>query len=59
MSVLHDAGQNALVTRVSPEVARELRSRLPGLVYQPEGRLLALRVSAAVVKGRGTIAVWS
>lgn len=57
--VLRDAGGDVLVTRVSAEQARALISAVPGLEHLAAGRLLALRQTPLVPRGRGVIAVVS
>ncbi len=54
---LDESGQSALVTRVSPELARQVREQMPELEHLPDGRLLALRRGPRVVRGRGPIAL--
>ncbi|MCG6894706.1 MAG: nickel pincer cofactor biosynthesis protein LarB [Desulfobacteraceae bacterium] len=46
-----------LVTRVDPDKADHLVSRMPGLVYDPEARMLVWRKREIPVCGRGTILV--
>jgi NCAIR mutase (PurE)-related protein len=57
--VLRDAGGDVLVTRVSAEQARALIAAVPGLEHLAAGRLLALRQTPLVPRGRGVIAVVS
>lgn len=57
--VLRDAGGDVLVTRVSAEQARALIAAVPGLEHLAAGRLLALRQTPLVLRGRGVIAVVS
>ncbi len=57
--VLRDAGGDVLVTRVSAEQARALIVAVPGLEHLAAGRLLALRQTPLVPRGRGVIAVVS
>jgi len=51
------AGGNVLITRVTPEVAAELRERLPGVEHLPVPRLAILRQAPVAPRGRGPIAV--
>jgi pyridinium-3,5-biscarboxylic acid mononucleotide synthase len=51
------AGGNVLITRVTPEVAAELRERLPGVEYLPVPRLAILHQAPVAPRGRGPIAV--
>jgi len=51
------AGGNVLVTRVSPEVAAELRAELPELEILATPRLAILRQAPVPPRGRGPIAV--
>ncbi|MBM4336435.1 MAG: nickel pincer cofactor biosynthesis protein LarB [Deltaproteobacteria bacterium] len=57
--VLRDAGGDVLVTRVSAEQARALIAAVPGLEHLAAGRLLVLRQTPLVPRGRGVIAVVS
>jgi NCAIR mutase (PurE)-related protein len=50
-------GGNVLVTRVSPEVAAELRAALPELEILATPRLAILRQAPVPLRGRGPIAV--
>lgn len=56
---LIEAGGNVLVTRVSAEVAEEVRLGLPQLTHKPEASALLLRQGPAPPPGRGPIAVVS
>ncbi len=56
-AALRDAGQDLLVTRVDPELARALRLAIDGAVYDERARLLWLGPEQVPVVGRGTIAV--
>jgi NCAIR mutase (PurE)-related protein len=56
-AALHDAGQDLLVTRVDPELARALRLAIDGAVYDERARLIWLGPEEVPVVGRGTIAV--
>ena len=51
------AGQNALVTRLSPELGAALRQRLPELRYDPVSRTALLVQHPVEKRGRGPIAV--
>lgn len=46
-----------LVTRVDPDKARLLLSRIPGLTYHEEARMLVWRKEAPPIRGRGTVLV--
>jgi hypothetical protein len=59
VAVLRDAGGDVLVTRVTPEQARALRTAIPELEYEPTARLGVLRQAPVIARGRGTIAVVS
>jgi NCAIR mutase (PurE)-related protein len=54
---LIDEQGSALITRASPEVAREVREALPELTYFEVARVLALRTGPAPAPGAGSIAV--
>jgi pyridinium-3,5-biscarboxylic acid mononucleotide synthase len=56
-ATLRDAGQDLLVTRVEPELARALRLAIDGAAYDERARLLWLGPEPVPVVGRGTIAV--
>ena len=56
-AALREAGQDLLVTRVDPELARALRLAIDGAVYDERARLLWLGPEEVPVVGRGTIAV--
>ncbi len=56
---LIEAGSNVLVTRVSAQVANEVRLGLPQLAHHPEASALVLRQGPAPPPGRGTIAIVS
>jgi NCAIR mutase (PurE)-related protein len=57
VGVLRDSGVNVLVTRVSAEVAREVRQAVPELAYEATARALVLQQEPCVQRGRGPIAV--
>lgn len=50
-------GQPVLATRVSPELAEELRPRLPEAEYLSDARLLWIGPAESAVLGKGTVAV--
>ena len=56
VGALASSGLNALVTRVEPAVAAEVRERHPAMVYREEARLLWLG-QAAAEPGIGSIAI--
>ncbi len=56
MQALNAAGQNAFVTRVSPEAAAEVKTALPHVVYHAEARILTSLVTA-LPKSHGSVAV--
>jgi pyridinium-3,5-biscarboxylic acid mononucleotide synthase len=56
-AALRAAGQDLLVTRVDPELARALRLAIDGAVYDERARLVWLGPEEVPVVGRGTIAV--
>ena len=51
------AGQNALVTRVSPELGAQLRQRFSELRYDPVSRTALLAQRPIEARGRGPIAI--
>jgi hypothetical protein len=53
------AGQNTLVTRVTPDAAAALRTELPEFEYLAPARLAVLRQQPIALIGRGPIAVVS
>jgi len=57
VGVLRESGGNVLVTRVSPEIAREVQQSAPDLVYAATARALVLQQESGVPRGRGPIAV--
>ncbi len=57
VSVLADAGESVLVTRVSPNLAESVQSRLGGSEYDGAGRLLWFGPAEVPVVGKGTVAV--
>ena len=58
--VLREAEQDALVTRVSPEAAEEVRSLLDGVgEYDALSRLYWVEGEEVAIRGKGTIAVVS
>ncbi len=59
VAVLREAGGDVLVTRATPEQARDLCERIPALEYLATARLLVLRQAPIVARGRGVIAVVS
>ena len=52
---LRDAGQNVLVTRVSPEGAAELTAKIPGMEHDPVARTATLTVEIPSPETRGPI----
>lgn len=48
---------NLLVTRVSPELARQVRQELPDLAYHEQARALVLYREPVPTRGRGPIAI--
>ena len=58
-ATLASTGANVLVTRVEPDVARELRDALPQFEILPVPRLAILRQAPVQARGRGPIAVVS
>ncbi|MFI5317394.1 MAG: nickel pincer cofactor biosynthesis protein LarB [Myxococcota bacterium] len=58
-TALASSGANVLVTRIAPEVARELKKELPQLEILPVPRLAILRQAPVQPRGRGPIAVVS
>ncbi len=59
VAVLRAAGGDVLVTRVTREQASELCARFPDLEHHEIARLLCLRQTPRVSRGRGVIAVVS
>jgi NCAIR mutase (PurE)-related protein len=59
VDVLRAAGGDVLVTRVTLEQASEVGARIPELEHHASARLLVLRQTPRVVRGRGVIAVVS
>jgi len=58
--VLREAEQDVLATRVSPEVAAEVRAGLDGVgEYDPVSRLFWVEGEEVAIRGKGTIAVVS
>jgi len=57
VSVLADAHESALVTRVQPDIAESVQRLLPGSEYDAAGRLLWFGPAEVPVVGKGTIAV--
>jgi len=57
VSVLAEAGESALVTRVSPDVAEAVQAGLSGSEYDAEGRLLWFGPAEVPVVGKGTVVV--
>ncbi len=53
------AGTNLIVTRLDASKARELKRRLPGLCYHPDGQLGAIVREKPAARGHGAIAVVS
>jgi len=53
------AGENILVTRISPEGAEEVLRHFPGADYNPTARTITLKVSEIPLRGRGEILVVS
>jgi NCAIR mutase (PurE)-related protein len=56
-AALRGSGQDVLVTRVEPELARALAPRIEGAAYDARARLLWLGPEEVPVVGHGTIAV--
>jgi len=54
-----DQGENVLVTRLSPEKARELKNKFPESTYQEKAKALTVIKHRVEVSGRGTILVVS
>lgn len=54
---LRDAGQNVLVTRISPEGAAILCKKIPGMVHDPVARVAMLTVEKPTPETRGSILV--
>lgn len=50
--LFRDKGQPALATRIDPAKAAAVAALLPGVVYEPVGRLLSLRAPAPPTVGR-------
>jgi NCAIR mutase (PurE)-related protein len=54
---MSETGQNVLVTRLSPEPAREVLAAMPDLDYRADARVASLRRAAPTFRGRGTVLV--
>ncbi len=54
---LRDAGQNVLVTRISPDGAAHLQEKVPGVVHDPVARTAALTVEVPSPETRGPVLV--
>ncbi|MEJ2725376.1 MAG: nickel pincer cofactor biosynthesis protein LarB [Deltaproteobacteria bacterium] len=59
MGSMMEKGENILITRLSPEKAREIRVRYPEGNYHERGRVLTLGQQPVNMQGRGTILVVS
>ncbi|MEW5722988.1 MAG: nickel pincer cofactor biosynthesis protein LarB [Thermodesulfobacteriota bacterium] len=59
MGRLAGAGDNVLVTRLSPEAARQVLGEFPRAVYHDRARCLTLTLKETKVQGRGRIMVIS
>ena len=61
LTTLHEAGQTALATRVSPDKAQIVCERLPEVIWHARARILAYpsKTPPPQVNARGTIAVVS
>lgn len=59
VQALRAAGQDVLVTRVEPELARDVAVAVPGCEHDPEARLLWFGPAEVPVEGKGIIAVVS
>ncbi len=57
VSVLADTGESVLATRIPPEVAESVQSRLTGSEYDAAGRLLWFGPAEVPVVGKGTVVV--
>lgn len=57
VSVLAETGESVLVTRVPPDLAESVQSRLVGGEYDAAGRLLWFGPAEVPVVGKGTVAV--
>ena len=57
VSVLAEAHESALVTRVQPDVAESVQRRLPGSEYDAAGRLLWFGPNEVPIVGKGTVTV--
>lgn len=56
---LHDHGSHALVTRVDPDKAEEVKTLLPEMEYHPQARALVWRAGPIEDQGRGVVALIS
>jgi NCAIR mutase (PurE)-related protein len=59
VNALRGAGQDVLVTRVSPEAAADVRAKIDGGAYEAVGRTLWFGPAEVATVGKGTIAVIS